>query len=89
MTERNSSEETLQAIYNPTTGMIACVLIQAAYGASQGVANMFPCEDWETGISAKMTRFAATRAEWRKIAAMSREERIERWASFQSAPTGN
>lgn len=84
-----SRDGKLEAIYNPTKGMIACVLIQAAYGASQSVANMFSSEDWETGISNKMLRFAATRAEWRKIAAMSREERIRRWTTFQSAPTGN
>lgn len=72
--------DTLEAIYSPETGRVACVLLQAAYKASQEVARIFPADDWDTAPRDTMRRMSATREQWKQIAAMSRKERVARWS---------
>jgi len=71
--------ETIEAIYSPETGRVACVILQAAYGASQKVARMFHSEDWDTAPRDTMRRMAATAEQWKQIASMRREDRVARW----------
>lgn len=71
--------EQIEAIYSPTTGRVACVLIQAAARASQSVPVLFNTDDWDTAPKDTMVRMSATLGQWRQLAAMTREERVERW----------
>ena len=71
----------IEAIYSPTTGRIACVLIQAAAGTSTSVAQLFDTDDWDVSPKDTMLRMSATRDQWKQLAAMTREERVERWNS--------
>jgi hypothetical protein len=73
------TDDTLEAIYSPETGRVACVLLQAAFGTSQKVSRMFPADDWDTAPRDTMRRMSATAEQWKLIAAMPREARVARW----------
>ena len=71
----------IEAIYSPDTGRIACVLLQAVYGASQEVARIFSADDWDTAPRDTMLRMSATKDQWKQIAAMPIAERVAKWKS--------
>lgn len=73
------SESMIPAIYSPEKGMVGCVLLQAAVGGSQAVSHLFETKDWLLAPDDTMVRMQATREQWKFIAGMSREERIQRW----------
>ncbi len=71
------------ALYAPSTGMIACVLLQAVAGGDPGVAHLFSSDDWLVNLDPTLTRMRATHAQWQFLASMTRDERAERWAITQ------
>lgn len=77
--------ETIEAIYSPETGRIACVLLQAAWKADARIARLFPGEDWDTAPKDTMRRMSATLDQWRQIAAMPRDKRIARFQKSSAA----
>lgn len=72
------SEKT-KALYDPNTGKIACVLVQAAMGGNSFIPNLFKTDDWELTPTPNMKMMSATRSQWDQIAKMTRQERINRW----------
>lgn len=71
--------ERLNAVYNPLTGKIGCVLIQAAVSGSTEVAQMFETTDWELSPEPGQVLIGATYAQWQFIADMTPEARVARW----------
>lgn len=72
--------EPLTAIYNPDTGKIGCVLIQAGHGADKTVASLFDTSDWELAPTDGQQKFTATLAQWKFIVSMTAEERVRRFS---------
>jgi hypothetical protein len=71
------SDPVIRAVYEPETGLIPCVLLQAALGGDRRATQQFDCRDWNTGYphdSAVMIE--APLSQWRTVAGMSREDRI-------------
>jgi hypothetical protein len=43
------SDPVIRAVYEPETGLIPCVLLQAALGGDRRATQQFDCRDWNTG----------------------------------------
>ncbi|MFG6084212.1 hypothetical protein ACEUZ9_000461 [Paracoccus litorisediminis] len=71
--------EKIPALYNPRTGKIACVLLQAGCGGNSAIPRLFETEDWELSPQQGQVRLGASMDQWKMVAAMSVEKRIERW----------
>lgn len=71
--------DSLKAVYDPVEGKIGCVLLQAAMSGDPAVAKMFPNEDWVLHPVPGLQRMEATRGQWKWLASLSREQRVERW----------
>jgi hypothetical protein len=74
-----------KAVYNPETGKVACVLLQAVYRGDLSIPQLFKTEDWELGPVEGQRMFNATKEQWEFIASLSKQERIER---FRKAEKG-
>ena len=72
-------EEQVPAVYNPHTGRVGCVLLQAAQCCEPDVAKMFPNEHWDLAPVEGQAVMRATPAQWRWLASLTLEERVERW----------
>jgi hypothetical protein len=74
------SEETITALYEPATGMIPCVIMQAMFGGDRRACGFFGPGDWNAeklpGDDAVMV--TAPVSQWKLVGLMSREERIEK-----------
>ena len=71
-----------KVVYNPLTGMIGCVLIQAVHGCDSSVSHLFSTEDWELAPTEGQGKMDATKEQWEFIAGITRQERIDRWAAM-------
>lgn len=68
--------EQIPGLYDPDSGMIACVIIHAAHGIrDRRVNNLFSSRDWFLGVPENMVLMRAPLHEWRRVASMPREER--------------
>jgi len=74
----------VDAVYCPSKGMIACVLLQAAFGCNHAVPQFFDTADWLLAPCDGLVRMSATREQWRRVASMTRGERIERFARLKA-----
>ena len=55
----------VKALYNPLTGMIGCVILQAGVGGSSEVAaSVFSTEDWEVAPAEGQAVMEATLEQW-------------------------
>lgn len=70
-----------RSLYSPERGMIACVLLQAAFGGDRRPCHYFGSGDWETGFPDDTFGWVElTMKEWRILGAMPKEDRIARLA---------
>lgn len=81
------ADNQVEVIFDPSKGMIACVLLQAAFGCNSSIPQIFDTKDWLLAPSKGMERMSATRAQWQQIAAMPRAERIAKYEALASART--
>ena len=77
-----------KALYNPDTGMIGCVLLQAAYRGDQQVSHLFDTSDWELAPVRGQVLLEATMDQWKFLAGLQREERVQRWKDHENASQG-
>lgn len=77
-----------KALYNPDTGMIGCVLLQAALRGDQQVPHLFDTKDWDLAPKPGQIMLEATMDQWRFVAGLSREERVQRWKEYENASQG-
>lgn len=68
--------EKISAIYSPSTGRIACVLLQAAYGCDNRAAMLFDTKDWILAPEDGLVMMTDTLENWREVATMSRPQRL-------------
>ena len=73
-----------KALYNPKTGKIGSVLLQAGYGLSRCVAQVFDTKDWELAPTDGQEIMEATMDQWKLVAAMDREARVDRFARLSA-----
>jgi hypothetical protein len=74
-----TDDPVIRSLYEPATGMIPCVIIQAIYGGDRRPCGMFGPGDWNTSLPHESAiMMSAPLSQWREVAMMSREERIER-----------
>jgi hypothetical protein len=79
-----TDEPKITVLYNPENGMVGCVLLNALLGdpSYRKVVYMFDARDWQTFPSDGLQRMSATPEQWRKVASMTREERVESYRKF-------
>lgn len=75
---------TRTAIYDPETGKIACVLLQAAFRCDQSVCYLFDSRDWEVGLTPTLQRIEAPMEHWEALSKMTAEERVARWKAAEA-----
>lgn len=77
-----SEDPIIRAAYNPDTGTIPCVLLQAGYGGDRRACQQFDANDWSTSPSERSVMIEAPLSQWRQVSKMSREERIEKFGGL-------
>jgi hypothetical protein len=68
--------EKITAVFNPQSGRIACVLLQAAYGCDNRAAMLFDTSDWILAPESGLVKMTDTLENWRRVAGMKVKERI-------------
>ena len=73
------SDEVIPGVYNPLTGNVGCVILQAGYGCGNEVSHIFGNDDWELHPVDGQTVMQATREQWEWLASMPRDARVAHW----------
>lgn len=72
----------IKTVYNLKTGKVGCVLIQAGHACPTDVAaRVFNPDDWEVAPTEGQAVMEATLDQWKFIANMSIEDRVQRFLS--------
>jgi hypothetical protein len=78
----------VRGLYDPQSGEVACVLINAAFGFDNRATNAFDAGDWFTAPRDTMVAVEAPLTQWRAVAAMPKDERVSRLAArFSKIPS--
>ena len=78
--------ELVRSLYSPTTGIIACVLLQAGLGGDRRPCHCFDARDWEVGFPDDTFGWVSlTMDQWRKLGSLPRQERIDLLAPYVNA----
>jgi hypothetical protein len=71
------SEEKIRSLFETDSGLIPCVILQAAYGGDRRPCHLF-LNDWQVNMPNKSTRwFELTMSQWEYLASLTREERVK------------
>ena len=77
MSEATETPELVRSLYSPTTGIIACVLLQAGLGGDRRPCHCFDAREWEVGFPDETFGWVSlTMDQWRKLGSLPRQERI-------------
>ena len=81
-----SRGQMLRSLYSPEKGMIACVLLQAAFQGDREPCHFFGAGDWEVGFPDASFGFVElSREAWQRLGMMTREERIAAYLDARQA----
>jgi hypothetical protein len=70
-------ERPLRSLYSPEKGLIACVLLQAAFKGDREPCHFFGAGDWEVSFPDETFGWVELpREAWRRLGMMTREQRI-------------
>lgn len=72
-----TEERSFRALYQPSTGMVGCVIIQAVFGGDREVCHLFSGKDWYTAPVKDAVWIDAPMKDWEFVASLSREERLK------------
>lgn len=67
------------ALYSPSTGMVACPILQAVGKGSRAVPHLFDTQDWVLTPEPHLQRLEAPWSEWQKLAKMDANQRVQRY----------